>query len=227
MESRTGLFIVPRVGTSIAQTLVVAVVFGAATVGDAGVPSEPCHYQGEWEFINFSDYFPEQHALAALNNAGQVAGTTRSFADAPSHDRIFRWDDGVIEQLDFPGHLVSALAISESGIVLGTVRELTPTAPTLVLIWQPDGKLQKVIEPTIPFWPAGINDDLLVCGLTQDGLSGVVMDGNSGEMTLTALGPLPEEPVGTMGGLAINTDGVVAGQEVVFVPKLGAYFERP
>jgi hypothetical protein len=211
-----------------AAALLGAVWLGVAAAAFAGQPSQHVWEDfSAWEFINFSDFFPEEHALAAMNNAGQVVGSTRSSADAPSHDRIFRWDDGVITMLRFPGQLVTAIALSESGVVLGTVRDLAPNAPTLVLIWRPELNMYKLFEPAIAFWPADINDDLLVCGLTQDGLSGAVLDGTNGQMQLIGLDAPPPQPVGTMGGLAINNGGAVAGQEVVFVPEFNAYFERP
>ena len=161
---------------------------------------------------------------AALNDAGQVAGTI--LPDQPGDPYLaFLWDDGVLATEAFPGKVVTVADVSEGGLVVGTARD-TALQLSEIFVWDPAGGPAQIVPTAFEPFPTGINDARLVSGGDTDGTFGFALDATNGQVDVIAFGQVPQTSVGTLGASSVNDAGVVVGSEVVLDP-LGFYIELP
>ena len=206
----------------------VALIANAASGGSPICITGPCPpTPPAYEFINLNGFFSTGYRAIAMNNAAQVAGHLRS-APAANFDTLFRWQNGSLVTLHLPGLVVTPVAISASGVIVANVYVPMVGASPQPMIWNPDAGTHETFDPDPPFDATGINDDLLITGLTQDALSGVVFDATTGSISVIALDDPPPAGVGTAGAADVNNAGVAVGQEVIFADDfpVPAWLER-
>lgn len=174
-----------------------------------------CGNEVKYDVVELTGLEPFTFRAHGLNNAGQVVGGIFS-------DTLFRWDDGEILTLTFPGMIAVGEAINEDGVVVGFLHDPQGGGEGLedrAVIWFPDTGEHVILDTPVNVFPWAISDNLMVAGLSGDNVEGFAFDTKTNLYTPLLFGDPPDQGVGSSGGRGLNSSNIVVGSEVVYEPR--------
>ena len=179
----------------------------------------------EYELVPLAGLSGNAYTAIGLNDAGQVAGRLPA-AQPGGAQLLYVWQDGVLTTRAVPDVTLSVTALSEGGIVAGS---LFPSGGGAAQGFAWESATDQLHLFSLDFEPAvmGVNDELVVVGSDLDNLFGFAHDILADTTDVIAFGVVPEVGVGTMGTAAINAGGTAVGAEVVFDEGQGFFVELP
>ncbi len=189
-----------------------------------------CGNEVAYDVVELAGLDPFTFRPHGLNNAGQVVGGIFP-------NTLFRWDDGDILTLTFPGMTIVGQAINEDGVVVGFLHDPQGGGDggltSMAVLWFPDTGEHVILDTPVDVFPWDISDNLLVTGLSGDDTEGFAFDTKTNLYTPLLFGDPPDQGVGSAGGRGVNSGNTVVGSEVIFeqhpnAPELPpAFFAKP
>jgi hypothetical protein len=200
-------------------------IVALASIPWAQSPSCPESSGNGYDVVPLAGLENETFVAVALNNAGRVAGTILPAA-AGDPWSAFTWQDGSLTKRSFAGSIVSVGGLSESGLVVGTLRPIGGGTAE-IFVWDSQANQVQLIPTAFEAIPQGINDARLIVGVDEKNLFGFALDATTGGVDVIAFGAVPAVGVGTGGAQAVGNAGVAVGAEVVFDTQQGWYVALP